>query len=106
MNHASRSSYFIGWPWDRYSEERTEVWSSLHSRGRCQPSGIAADWSYLKRVLRRGTDLCSSIFREERRSFPGFLMIPERGRFLVLPGKRNPMTQTAGRVEGPRRFCG
>lgn len=45
-----------------------------------------------------GTGLCSSIPREERRSFPGVLMIPERGRFSVLTGKQNPMTlkQLAG----------
>lgn len=52
-------------------------------------------------------NLCSSILREERRSFPGFLMIPERGRFLVLPGKQNPMTlkQLAG-YRGQGTFVG
>lgn len=78
MNQDNKGSYFLGQPWGRYSEERTEAWCSLQSQGRCQSSGVTADWPGLKMELRSGTDLCSSRPREKRRSFPGFLMIPER----------------------------
>lgn len=91
-------------PWGSRSEVRPRECAQAGSErapqnGRQMPGQgeITTEWPQVKLEQREGVPLLCSCWRR----VPGFVTVPERIGFLVLPRKLDP--KRAGRVEGPNK---